>query len=67
MPEYRNRGYAQQAIAEAEKLHGSDRWMLDTILQEEGNFSLYEKMGYVKIGKTEQTNDKMNIVFYEKN
>ena len=65
MPEYRNRGYAQQAIAEVEKLHGSDMWMLDTILQEEGNCSLY--MGYVKTGKTEQTNDKMNIVFYEKN
>ena len=66
MSEYRNKGYAQQAIAEAERLHGAENWSLDTILQEEGNCYLYEKLGYHQTGKTEIINDKMMIVFYEK-
>ena len=66
MKEYRNKGYAQQAIEEAEKIHGSDHWSLDTILQEKGNLHLYEKMGYHQTGRTEKINDKMDIVFYEK-
>ena len=66
MPEYRNQGYAQQAIAEAERIHGEQHWKLDTILQEKGNCYLYEKFGYHQTGKTEQINDKMTIVFYEK-
>ena len=66
MEEYRGRGYAQQAILEAEKIHGSDNWCLDTILQEKGNLHLYEKMGYHQTGKIEKINERMDIVFYEK-
>ena len=66
MPEYRNKGYAQQAIKEAERIHGKNHWKLDTILQEKGNCYLYEKLGYHQTGKTEQINDKITIVFYEK-
>ena len=66
MPDYRNQGYAQQAIKEAERIHGKQHWKLDTILQEKGNCYLYEKLGYHQTGKTEQINDKMTIVFYEK-
>lgn len=66
MPAFRNKGYAQQAIKEAEKLYGSDHWCLDTILQEKGNLHLYEKLGYHQTGKTEHINDRMDIVFYEK-
>ena len=66
MPEYRNQGYAQQAIKEAERIHGKQNWKLDTILQEEGNCYLYEKLGYHQTGKTEQINERMTIVFYEK-
>ena len=66
MPEYRNQGYAQQTIKEAERIHGKQNWKLDTILQEKGNCYLYEKLGYHQTGKTEQINDKMTIVFYEK-
>lgn len=66
MPEYRNKGYAQQAIKEAERFHGKQYWMLDTILQEKGNCYLYEKLGYHQTGKTEQINERMTIVFYEK-
>ena len=66
MPEYRNKGYAQQAIKEAERIHGKQHWKLDTILQEKGNCYLYEKLGYHQTGKTEQINERMTIVFYEK-
>ena len=66
MPEYRGRGYAQQAIMEAEKIYGSQNWSLDTILQEKGNLHLYEKLGYRQTGIFEKINDRMDIVFYEK-
>lgn len=66
MPEFRNCGYAQEAIAGVEKLHGDRNWELDTILQETGNCHLYEKMGYRRTGKTKQINERMALVFYVK-
>lgn len=66
MPEYRNKGYAQAAIKAAEEQYGSHNWCLDTILQESGNVHLYEKMGYHRTGKTDKINDKMDIVYFEK-
>lgn len=66
MPPYRGRGYAQQAIKEAEKLHGTANWQLETILQERGNCYLYEKMGYRRTGKTEIINDRLTLAYYEK-
>lgn len=67
MDTFRNQGYAQQAMIALEKMYGSDHWCLDTILQEKGNLHLYEKMGYVQTGRIEHINEKMDIVFYEKN
>ena len=66
MPFYRGRGYAQEAIRAAEDIYGSHHWELDTILQEKGNLDLYEKMGYHQTGKTARINERMDIVFYEK-
>ena len=66
MPEHRNKGYAQAAIAAAEQIYGPHFWCLDTILQEAGNLHLYEKMGYHRTGRIERINDRMDIVFYEK-
>ena len=66
MPEYRNKGYAQQAIIAAEKEYGSSHWCLDTILQEKGNLHLYEKLGYHQTGIVDKINDRMDIVYYEK-
>ena len=66
MKEYRGKGYAQAAILAVEELYGADYWCLDTILQEKGNCHLYEKMGYHQTGKVEHINDRMDIVFYEK-
>lgn len=67
MPEFRNKGYVQKAILAAEQLYGSDNWKLDTILQEEGNIYLYEKLGYRRTGKIDKINDAMDIIFFEKN
>jgi len=66
MTNYRNKGIAQKAIIEAEKIHGASHWELDTILQEEGNCHLYEKMGYHQTGEIKVINDKMTLVFYTK-
>ena len=66
MPEYRGKGYAQLAMKEAERIHGADNWSLDTILQEEGNIHLYEKMGYHRTGEIKKINENMDIVCFEK-
>ena len=66
MPDQRGCGYAQQAILAVEELYGADNWCLDTILQEKGNLHLYEKMGYHRTGRIEHINERMDIVFYEK-
>ncbi|MCR5268202.1 MAG: GNAT family N-acetyltransferase [Lachnospiraceae bacterium] len=66
MPEYRNKGYATQAIIAVEEKYGANGWCLDTILQEKGNLHLYEKLGYHQTGRIEKVNDRMDIVFYEK-
>ncbi len=66
MPEFRNKGYAQQAMIEAERIYGVDNWCLDTILQEKSNLHLYEKLGYHQTGKIDKINDRMDIVYYEK-
>ena len=67
MKKFRNRGLAQKAFEEIERIHGINHWMLDTILQEEGNCYLYEKLGYKRTGKIEHINERMDIVYYEKN
>lgn len=66
MPEHRGNGFAQAAIRAVEENHGAKGWELDTILQEEGNCRLYEKMGYVKTDRLHRVNDKMTLVFYKK-
>lgn len=66
VPQYRNRGYAQWAITEVEKIHGGKHWELFTIEQELGNCYLYEKMGYKKTGQKQVVNQKMTMIGYEK-
>lgn len=67
LEEFRNKGIAQKAFYEIERIHGKDNWELDTIFQEKGNCYLYEKLGYTKTGELERVNDKMDIVRYIKN
>ena len=66
LPQYRNKGIAQQAIRLAEELYGNEDWELGTILQEKGNCHLYEKMGYRPTGATLEINDKLTLIFYKK-
>lgn len=67
MPEFQNRGYAQIAMLELEKLYPYvNNWQLDTIKQESKLCYLYEKLGYKPTGKEEQIKDGMTIVYYQK-
>ena len=66
MKQHRGKGYAQQAIRCAEKIHGENGWALETILQEQGNCYLYEKLGYKRTGRIERINERMDLVYYEK-
>ena len=66
LPKFQNQGIAQKAIVKAEGIHGSTDWKLATILQEEGNCHLYEKMGYIQTGETKVINEKMTLVYYQK-
>ena len=66
LPQYRNKGLAQRAIKLAENIHGSKNWELNTILQEQANCHLYEKMGYSPTGEKQQINKAMTLVYYKK-
>jgi len=67
LPEFQNKGIAQNVFKIIEeKYKPQNGWKLDTILQEEGNCHLYEKIGYKRTGQVEKINDKMDIVYYEK-
>ena len=66
LPEFQGQGIAQKAIRLCEEIHGNEEWELETILQEQKNCHLYEKMGYRKTGKTKIVNEKLTLVFYEK-
>ena len=66
MQRFRRKGYAMQAIRLAENLHGEHGWALETILQEDGNCRLYERLGYKRTGRTEKINEYMDLVYYEK-
>jgi GNAT superfamily N-acetyltransferase len=67
LPEFQNKGIAQNVFKIIEEKYKPENgWILDTILQEKGNCYLYEKIGYVKTGKIEKINEKMDIVHYKK-
>ncbi len=66
LPEYRNHGYAQEAILQAEKIHGDYGWEIDTVMQEAANCHLYEKAGYRRTGKIKEVNSLMSLFFYKK-
>lgn len=66
LPAHQGKGYAQAAMREAERIHGKSHWQLDTILQEEGNCYLYEKLGYHQTGHRTVIKENMTIVDYEK-
>jgi len=66
LPQYRNKGIAQETISELEKIYGKYNWELETILTEENNRHLYEKMGYHLGEETTVINDRLTLVSYRK-
>lgn len=67
LPEFQNKGYAQQAIKLVEALYENAKtWKLDTIKQEEKLCYFYEKLGYKKTGKEKNIKDGMDLVYYVK-
>ena len=66
LPQFCNKGIAQQAIKMCEQIHGKTGWELGTILQESKNWHLYEKMGYISTGRTKIINERLTLVFYKK-
>lgn len=67
LPEHQGKGIAQKVFSMIEELYNDAiAWELDTVLQEQGNCYLYEKLGYQRTGEVKEINDKMTIVCYEK-
>lgn len=67
LPEYQGLGIAQKTITLIEKMYPNVKeWRLDTILQENGNCYLYEKMGYLRTGAIRNIKEDMDLVYYKK-
>ena len=66
VPEHQRRGIARSALLMLEEMYPDVTWELNTILEEEGNCRLYEKLGYRRTGEYERINDRMTLVYYRK-
>lgn len=67
LPIYQGKGIAQKAIFLIEEMFPqATSWELATILEEEGNCYLYEKIGYNQTGDSKKINDKTTLIFYKK-
>ncbi len=68
IPEFQNKGIAQKVIHKVFEMYPEIQvWKLATIKQEAGNCHLYEKCGFIRIGTEHMVNEKMTLVWYEKN
>src|SRR5690606_2380687 len=66
-PAFQGNGIAQKAITIIEKMFPqAQSWELDTLLEEERNCHLYEKMGYSQTGDKKKLNEYATLVFYKK-
>ncbi|MCL2050923.1 MAG: GNAT family N-acetyltransferase [Lachnospiraceae bacterium] len=67
LPEYQGKKIGQTAIKLAEAIFtDAKKWMVETIEDMYRERRLYEKLGYKFTGKREKINDKLTVVFYEK-
>lgn len=67
LPEYQGRGIGQSAIKLGEELFPDAKtWSLETLEDMPQNRHVYEKAGYKFTGKTEKVNDKLTLVYYQK-
>jgi RimJ/RimL family protein N-acetyltransferase len=66
-PEYQGKGMAQKAMTIIEELFPqATSWELRTLLEEQRNCYLYEKMGYKMTGEKRNLNEKTTLVHYKK-
>jgi ribosomal protein S18 acetylase RimI-like enzyme len=63
-PDYHNRGIGTQAMRFIEGTYPATRWTLDTPTWSIRNIHFYEKLGYVKVGESED--DDTTLITYEK-
>lgn len=64
---YQGQGIAQEALTLVEKLFPqATTWELATIMEEERNCHLYEKLGYIKTGVIKKLNNNTTLGFYKK-
>lgn len=67
LPEFQGRGYAQQAMMQAEIENPEiTEWVLDTIKEEKYLCRLYERLGYVPTGREEKLQPGMTLIYYQK-
>ncbi|PSL40163.1 ribosomal protein S18 acetylase RimI-like enzyme [Planomicrobium soli] len=67
LPEFQGLGIAQETIRLTELIFSeAELWELSTLLEEQGNCYLYEKMGYVKIGVNKKLTMWATLVYYQK-
>ena len=68
LPEYQGKSIGQMAIKMVEDIFSDAKsWVLETLEDMPNNRHVYEKAGYKFTGKKEKINDKLTLVFYEKN
>lgn len=66
LPKYQNKGLGTSVMKLLfERYPDTDRWALDTILQEPMNCHFYEKLGFVRTGAQKTINERMTIIDYE--
>ncbi|EJQ51868.1 acetyltransferase [Bacillus wiedmannii] len=66
-PNYQGKGIAQKVLILIEKMFPKARsFELATILEEERNCFLYEKMGYKRTEVIKKLNDKTTLIYYKK-
>ncbi|HDR6312453.1 TPA: GNAT family N-acetyltransferase [Bacillus cereus] len=66
-PNYQGKGIAQRVlILIAEMFPKAQSFELATILEEERNCFLYEKMGYTRTEVIKKLNDKTTLIYYKK-
>ncbi|MFI8685777.1 GNAT family N-acetyltransferase [Rossellomorea sp. NPDC077527] len=67
LPSYQGKGIAQKTILLVEEMFPqAESRELATLLEEERNCHLYEKMGYSKTGISKKLNDRATLIFYKK-
>ena len=67
LPECQGNGIVQEVFQMLERIYSeANEWELDTILQEQGNCHLYEKVGYKQTGEMKVINDRLTLVSYKK-